>query len=203
MLCPVGLHSYSIDMWSVGCILAEMIGRTPLFPGKNFVHQLALIFDILGFPLPDELRHIKNSQAKKFLDSQVRKVGIPFSIFFACSNPSQPQPAYELLGGLLRFDPSKRLTADDALKSSYVTEIMQQQQHQHSGSSSGLSSGSSPSSSVSFSNAYPPTGASHSEFDFEKGMSSRSMLRSMIIRETTLIKRKQLNLQYVLGNNYK
>jgi hypothetical protein len=42
-------------MWSVGCIFAELLGRKPLFPGKNFVHQLTLIFDVIGPPKPSEV----------------------------------------------------------------------------------------------------------------------------------------------------
>ena len=53
---------YSIDLWSCGCILAEMIGRTPLFPGKNFIHQLSLIFDVIGSPQHNEIAHIQNIQ---------------------------------------------------------------------------------------------------------------------------------------------
>lgn len=42
-----------------------------MFPGKNFVHQLSLIFDVIGVPKAGETMHIKNAQAKKFLESQV------------------------------------------------------------------------------------------------------------------------------------
>lgn len=55
MLCPDGLYTYAVDMWSVGCIFAELLGRKPLFPGKNFVHQLTLIFDVIGPPKPAEV----------------------------------------------------------------------------------------------------------------------------------------------------
>lgn len=55
MLCPDGLYTYAVDMWSVGCIFAELLGRKPLFPGKNFVHQLTLIFDVIGPPKPSEV----------------------------------------------------------------------------------------------------------------------------------------------------
>lgn len=73
MLCPDGLYTYAVDLWSVGCIFAEMLGRKPLFPGKNFVHQLSLIFDSIGSPSPAQVQHIKNAQARKFLESQQAK----------------------------------------------------------------------------------------------------------------------------------
>ncbi|MGH0188368.1 UNVERIFIED_CONTAM: hypothetical protein FKN15_029281 [Acipenser sinensis] len=48
----LSLHKYTqaIDMWSVGCIFAEMLGRRQLFPGKNYIHQLQLIMSVLGTP---------------------------------------------------------------------------------------------------------------------------------------------------------
>ena len=73
MLCPDGLYTYAVDLWSVGCILAEMLARKPLFPGKNFVHQLSLIFDSIGSPSAQQVMHIKNAQARKFLESQQSK----------------------------------------------------------------------------------------------------------------------------------
>ena len=56
MLCPDGMYDYAVDLWSVGCIFAEMLGRKPLFPGKNFVHQLSLIFDVIGSPSVTQVR---------------------------------------------------------------------------------------------------------------------------------------------------
>lgn len=44
MLCPDGLYGYAVDLWSVGCIFAELLGRHPLFPGKvsaSPYHQVA------------------------------------------------------------------------------------------------------------------------------------------------------------------
>lgn len=37
MLCPDGLYGYAVDLWSVGCIFAELLGRQPLFPGKVYL----------------------------------------------------------------------------------------------------------------------------------------------------------------------
>jgi serine/threonine protein kinase len=47
-------YKSAIDVWSVGCIFAEMLGRKPLFPGNDFIHQLNLINEIVG--TPDEVR---------------------------------------------------------------------------------------------------------------------------------------------------
>ena len=41
-------YTGAIDMWSVGCIFAEMLGRKPAFPGKDYIHQLKLILEVLG-----------------------------------------------------------------------------------------------------------------------------------------------------------
>jgi serine/threonine protein kinase len=62
MLCPDGLYTYAVDLWSVGCIFAELLGRQPLFPGNNFVDQLTLIFGVIGSPSAEEVAHIRNNQ---------------------------------------------------------------------------------------------------------------------------------------------
>ena len=46
----VAAHSPAIDIWSIGCIFAEILLGKPLFPGRNVVHQLELITDLLGTP---------------------------------------------------------------------------------------------------------------------------------------------------------
>ena len=65
MLRPNGHYDTSVDMWSVGCILGELIGRKPMFPGKDFIHQLRLIFDVIGAPRQDEVTHIENEDVSK------------------------------------------------------------------------------------------------------------------------------------------
>ncbi len=45
-------YSPAIDIWSIGCIFAEILLGKPLFPGRNVVHQLELITDLLGTPSP-------------------------------------------------------------------------------------------------------------------------------------------------------
>lgn len=43
-------YTPAIDIWSIGCIFAEVLTGKPLFPGKSVVHQLDLITDLLGTP---------------------------------------------------------------------------------------------------------------------------------------------------------
>ena len=52
-------YSPAIDTWSVGCIFAEVLLGKPLFPGRNVVHQLELITDILGTPPPEVIAKVR------------------------------------------------------------------------------------------------------------------------------------------------
>ncbi|KAG5014832.1 hypothetical protein JHK85_020968 [Glycine max] len=51
-------YTPAIDIWSIGCIFAEMLTGKPLFPGKNVVHQLDLMTDLLGTPPPESTARI-------------------------------------------------------------------------------------------------------------------------------------------------
>lgn len=53
-------YTYAVDMWSIGCILAEMILSKPLFPGKDHVHQFTLIAEILGKPSEEVMKKVFN-----------------------------------------------------------------------------------------------------------------------------------------------
>ena len=61
-------YSAAIDVWSVGCILAEMLGRKPLFAGNDYIHQLKLIMEVVGTPDLDELWFVSNAKARKFVE---------------------------------------------------------------------------------------------------------------------------------------
>ena len=51
-------YTPAIDMWSIGCIFAEMLTGKPLFPGKNVVHQLDLMVDVLGTPSAESIAKV-------------------------------------------------------------------------------------------------------------------------------------------------
>ncbi|GMI99515.1 MAP kinase 9 [Hibiscus trionum] len=108
-------YTPAIDIWSIGCIFAEMLIGKPLFPGKNVVHQLDLMTDLLGTPSAESISKIRNEKARRYLSSMRRKQPVPFSQKFPNADPL----ALRLLQRLLAFDPKERPTAEEALADPY------------------------------------------------------------------------------------
>ncbi|KAG8476206.1 hypothetical protein CXB51_033139 [Gossypium anomalum] len=102
-------YTPAIDIWSIGCIFAEMLIGKPLFPGKNVVHQLDLMTDMLGTPSAESISKIRNEKARRYLSSMRRKQPVPFSHKFSNVDPL----ALRLLERLLAFDPKDRPTAEE------------------------------------------------------------------------------------------
>lgn len=108
-------YTPAIDIWSIGCIFAEMLSGKPLFPGKNVVHQLDLMTDLLGTPPSETIARIRNEKAKRYLSGMRKKTPIPFSQKFPDADPL----ALRLLERLLAFDPKDRPSAADTLADPY------------------------------------------------------------------------------------
>nr|KAJ0196831.1 hypothetical protein LSAT_V11C700367500 [Lactuca sativa] len=92
-------YTPAIDIWSIGCIFAEILTGKPLFPGKNTVHQLDLMTDLLGTPSPETISKIGNEKARRYLSCMRKKNGIPFSHKF----PNKDPIALRLLKECLRL----------------------------------------------------------------------------------------------------
>ena len=56
-------YTPAIDIWSIGCIFAEVLTGRPLFPGKNVVHQLELMTDLLGSPSPESIAKVMRQKS--------------------------------------------------------------------------------------------------------------------------------------------
>ncbi|MCO5587763.1 hypothetical protein L7F22_041715 [Adiantum nelumboides] len=108
-------YTPAVDIWSIGCIFAEVLLGKPLFPGKNVVHQLDLITDLLGTPPSEAVSKIRNDKARRYLAAMAKKHPIPFSQKFSNADPA----ALRLLQKLLAFDPKDRPTAEEALSDPY------------------------------------------------------------------------------------
>uniref|UniRef100_A0A452XY79 Protein kinase domain-containing protein n=1 Tax=Aegilops tauschii subsp. strangulata TaxID=200361 RepID=A0A452XY79_AEGTS len=112
-------YTPAIDIWSIGCIFAELLTGKPLFPGKNVVHQLDIITDLLGTPAPETIARIRNEKARRYLSSMRRKKPVPFTQKFPNADPL----ALNLLERMLAFDPKDRPSAEEALADLYFKNI--------------------------------------------------------------------------------
>ncbi|XP_049404042.1 mitogen-activated protein kinase 17 [Solanum stenotomum] len=108
-------YTPAVDMWSIGCIFAEMLTKQPLFPGDDVVHQLDLITDLLGSPSTEVISRIKNDKARIHLSSMTKKAPVPLSQKFPDIDPL----ALRLLESLIAFDPKDRPSAEEALAHPY------------------------------------------------------------------------------------
>lgn len=66
-------YNTAIDVWAVGCILAELLGRRPLFPGNHYIHQLQVIVSVLGTPARADMEFITTKEARKAIAKLGRK----------------------------------------------------------------------------------------------------------------------------------
>ncbi|XVF49674.1 hypothetical protein PTKIN_Ptkin04bG0031900 [Pterospermum kingtungense] len=111
-------YSTAVDMWSVGCIMAELLAKEPLFKGTSEIDQLRKIFDTLGTPSEkiwpgfSELPGAKATYSKQ-RDNLLRRK-FPAASF--TGSPVLSDDGLDLLNSLLTYDPEKRITAADALK---------------------------------------------------------------------------------------
>lgn len=112
-------YGTAIDVWSVGCILAELILRKPLFMGNDTLEQLRLINEFLGTPTEDDLRDCTNEKAREFMNSLPEKPGIPFDEVFVGS----PNEAIDLVSKMLTWDPTKRITVEQALEHPFMAKL--------------------------------------------------------------------------------
>ena len=117
--CFFAKYTKTIDVWSIGCIFAEILSGKPLFPGRNVVHQLELITDLLGTPNAEEVAKVRNEKARRFLQQMPVKAAQPLSARFPRASPA----ALKLLAKLLSFDPARRSTAEEALMDPYFAGL--------------------------------------------------------------------------------
>ncbi|VDP81912.1 unnamed protein product [Echinostoma caproni] len=81
------IYTKAIDIWSIGCILAEMLSNRVLFPGKHYIDQLNLILEVLGSPCKEDLESISNYKARDYLEQLPFKPKIPWSQLYPYANP--------------------------------------------------------------------------------------------------------------------
>ena len=81
-------YTYAIDIWSAGCIFAELLGRRPLFPGDDYIDQLRKICAKLGKPSAVELDFVTSEKAKRFIMSLPESAPVPMTTIFPEADPN-------------------------------------------------------------------------------------------------------------------
>lgn len=117
----LGSTSYTkgVDLWSVGCILGELLSGKPIFPGTSTMNQLDRIMEVTGRPSQEDVEAIKSPFAATMLDSLPMSRPRPLKEMF----PSASVEALDLLRLCMQFNPTKRISAKEALRHPYVVQF--------------------------------------------------------------------------------
>ena len=115
-------YSTPIDIWSVGCIMAELILLFPIFPGKNSQDQVRSIFKVLGTPSMDLLSYL-TSETSTGIPGWIGEFPFYEPVAWAKLFPSLPPAGLNLIARMLDYRPAMRISAKDALEHSFFDSL--------------------------------------------------------------------------------
>ncbi len=153
VMCSCQEYDHKIDVWSTGCIFAELHGRKPLFPGDDYIKQMNLIFGVLGTPEDKDMGFISNDKALdceycklahtkcdvmsyttfarsqisqslcNYIIADIKNLDKQKPIPFSELYPEASEDCLDLMKKMLTFDPQQRISVDEALKHPYLAEL--------------------------------------------------------------------------------
>ena len=112
-------YDEKIDMWAVGCVFAELIGRAPIFPGKNHLNQVQMIQQLVGKLSESDLEFVPDKHVRDYLMKNEAQFNlneqIPAHVVWQKRYPYANPVAIDLMSKLLSFNPSSRMTVYEAI----------------------------------------------------------------------------------------
>ncbi|XP_044533436.1 mitogen-activated protein kinase 11 isoform X3 [Gracilinanus agilis] len=111
-------YNQTVDIWSVGCIMAELLKGKALFPGNDYIDQLKRIMEVVGTPSSELLKKISSEHARKYIESLPHMPQKDLRSIFRGANPL----AVDLLEKMLVLDSDRRVSATEALAHPYFAQ---------------------------------------------------------------------------------
>jgi serine/threonine protein kinase len=115
-------YSTPVDIWSVGCIFAELVTRQPLFPGDSEIDELFKIFQIMGTPTEETWPGISSLPDYKAAFPKWHPKSLSEIV------PGMDEDGLDLLQKMLTYEPGKRISAKAALRHPYFANLEAYQQ---------------------------------------------------------------------------
>jgi len=112
-------YTPGVDMWSIGCILGELLGGKPMFPGTSTMNQIDRIIEISGRPSKEDIDSIQSEFAPQMLENLPE----PNERGLESMYPNADPDAVDLLKKLLMFNPTRRITIEESLEHPYVAQF--------------------------------------------------------------------------------
>jgi len=113
-------YTKAVDMWAVGCIVAEMFIGKPLIPGTSTMNQLECVLEVTGMPDADDIASVQSNFAATMLGSLTAKPMMDLTKVMK----DAPKDAVDLVRQLMYFNPSKRPDVEQALKHPYMASFV-------------------------------------------------------------------------------
>ncbi|KAL1253296.1 hypothetical protein QQF64_017989 [Cirrhinus molitorella] len=120
-------YKENVDIWSVGCIMGEMVRHKILFPGRDYIDQWNKVIEQLGTPSPEFMKKLQPT-VRNYVENRPKYAGLTFpKLFPDCLFPADSEhnklkasQARDLLSKMLIIDPAKRISVDEALQHPYI-----------------------------------------------------------------------------------